>query len=270
MQRIEKRTLVFLLVAPVALLVAFFLFKRQEPVTAHHKRELELAKKWRELAYEEIWEGPEFLQKVKEIKALTNCPVSQVQLSGLYESIYNLLIAFKTGSYEDYRKFRTPVAARLNLDLLEGERESLSKKLTPGKRLPKDPEKFFKFYVSRLNEGKGFTNYWLGVALVDASVVFEESRSHATNGLWAFADHHEKLGLWRPNPHFLFDITPENVLERNGNLLFATVSMVIKHASPDPPYLMHIRYFWEDREQKWIPWEYVSAYSRPHNWRLIW
>jgi hypothetical protein len=43
MQRIEKRTLVFLLVAPVALLVAFFLFKRQEPVTAHHKRELELA-----------------------------------------------------------------------------------------------------------------------------------------------------------------------------------------------------------------------------------
>jgi hypothetical protein len=261
--------MVFFSAVVTVLFVSLLLFRRQEPADAYLKRQWQLEKKWRELAYTEIREGDEFARELKGIRFTTNCAVSDVQLSGLHEAIYNLAVCFKTGSYEAYRRFRTPVPARLNPVLLNLRRQAESARLRPGEKLPEDPEEFIKLYISRWNGGKGFTNCWLGVATSEASVIVEQVSS-TTNGLMAFADRFENMGTFRPNPQFLFDVTPEKVLERDGKLTCATASMVIKHASPDPPYLEHIRWFWDEKGQVWIPWEFVSAYSGSRTWRLIW
>jgi len=80
----------------------------------------------------------------------------------------------------------------------------------------------------------------------------------------------ENDGFVRPMHFFVFDHDEKNVLSEEGKLISATVSMVIKHNPPDPPYRIFMRYFWDGKYNCWVPSEYVASFSATKKWNLIW
>lgn len=230
----------------------------------------EVASKWAALHYAPIDNSDSFKERIDLIPIESNFSLSGPQRGVLKQSVYNALRAFHEGTYEAYREFRTPVQARFNLDLIKAEKEYFGKYLKrPGEAIPADPEAFFRILWERSSGGDSWSNSWQGLS-------FESVKINVTNstaipmGLFAYAQTRDNIGVFRPNPNFIFERTPESILKDHGNLIFATVYLVIKHQEPDPPYGKYLRYYWDEVSGKWLPWEYVSVFLKKREHEILW
>ncbi len=230
-----------------------------------------VASKWASLKYDEISSGSDFLEKIKLIPIQNVEKIQSVQKDQLYQSIYDLLNAFHDGTYEAYRKFRTPIPASFNSEILALDKDYIDKNLKkPGEILPNDSESIFKILWERINDGRpiSLTNIWNGVNL-DQAYVRVDTSTNLPLDLFTYARNNDNIGAVHPKPSFTFDVTPASIL-KTGKLTYATISLVIKHTVNDPNYAMYIRYYWDEKSSKWIPWDYVSAFSNRRDCEILW
>lgn len=230
----------------------------------------DVASKWEALRYEPIEDSPSFRARVEQIPVEANFELTSAQKSALQESAYDALMAFHKGTYEAYRRFRTPIPARFNSELIQAEREYFEKYLKrPNELLPGDDEAFFKLLWERSSGGGGWSNVWEGVS-IEAAKIWVRRTNTLPLGLFKMAKTDDNIGVFRPNPNFEFERTPDSILKTDGSLTYATIYIVVKHAPPDPPYGKHFRYYWDEHSSHWLPWEYVSAYLRKREHEILW
>jgi hypothetical protein len=261
--------LVFFL-APICLIVSLAILKTRPHTPPASPPYPDVASKWEALRYEPIEDSPSFRERAEQIPIEADFELTPAEKSALLESAYDALMAFRTGTYETYRKFRTPIPARFNSDLILAEREYFAKYLKkPSEVLPSDDEAFFKLLWERSSGGGGWSNVWEGVS-IEASKIWVRRTSALPPGLLSFAQTNDNIGVFRQNPNFAFERTPDSILKTDRRLTFATIYIVVKHAPPDPPYGKHIRYYWDGHSSHWTPWEYVSAYLRKREHEILW
>jgi len=270
----NKRFFLVILTVPTLVLIGLVLHRHSHPAVNSSNFDSAAVQIWEGLAFQNIKATPTFENQVKKIPLLLNCKISDAQRSDFYVSLYNAFIGLNDGSYESYRRFRTPTPAKLNPGFFnEANREKLingAKALMhQGEQVPSDFEEYVRVMTARMNEGRGLTNYWVGVCLTNVSIVIEEN-TNLPPDLLTVATKKENAGLFRPIHFFVIDHDEKKVLSEDGKIISATLSAIISHNPPDPPYRVFIRYFWDDKYACWVPSEYVASLSAQRKWALIW
>ena len=269
-----KQFSIVFFVAPILVLIGFILFRHGHPSANHSNYNSSAVQIWEQLAFQNITSTAAFESQVKSIPLTLHCKISDEQRNDFFVSLYNAFIGLNDGSYQSYRRFRTPTPAILNPGFFnEANREKLiagaKTLLRPGEQVPNDFEEYVQVMTARMNEGHGLTNYWVGVCLTNVSIVVEES-TNLPPDLFREAGKMENAGMFRPMHFFVLNHDEKDVLSEDGKLVFATISMVVNHSPPDPPFRVFIRYFWDSKYTCWVPAEYVSSLSAQRKWALIW
>jgi hypothetical protein len=270
METSKRRLILFVPLTIVLLSWSYWLFSRHPSVASHYHREQRILKSWRQQEFTGISRDPDFRIAVREIPLSANFAPNPATVDKLYDAVYNLFLAYHEGEYHAYRAFRTPAPASFNRKVLDFERAQLADQLYPGRQLPDDAEDVFELIFTHWNNGRGITNLWHGVAFGTCSLTLERSLTLPATNLWLWAQLQENVGVFAPGAHFEFQRTPQDVLESTGELIHATLGVVMERAQPDPPFRSWIRFFWDDASGEWIPWEYVDSLAGRKDRYVIW
>ena len=212
-----------------------------------------------ELHFVPINEGADFRQQLNQIKVIDNAKVGSTRAEDLKDSLYDLIMAFHLGTYEAYRKFRTPIQADFNEKIVDYHKSILERFYKkPGEALPDEPEAIVRLIWERDFGGNAFSNYWEQIATESASITYDEVQAMSAD-LEDVAAGQINLGLFKIPSTFSFTNTPENILKANGKIFLATVYFVFKPTPPDPPTPFRIRYYWDPTTSQWLPWQMVSS-----------
>ena len=212
-----------------------------------------------DLKFVSVETGDGFRQTLNQIRVMDMARVSPAQDEALKNSLYDLAMAFHVGTYDAYRKFRTPTEANFNERVVNYHRTILEKFYRkPGETIPDEPEAIVRLIWERDFSGNAFSNYWEQIAMEDASITYEEAEKMPAD-LQDVAAGKINLGLFEIPSTFTFSRNPETILKENGKILFATVYFVFKPEAPDPPTPFRIRYYWDATLSKWLPWQMVSS-----------
>ena len=206
-----------------------------------------------------VEEGDAFRQELNQIKVIDMVKVNPSQAEALKDSLHDLTMAFHAGTYDAYRKFRTPIEASFNEKIVSYHKTILEKFYKkPGEIIPDEPEAIMRLIWERDFGGNAFSNYWQQITMENASITYEELGKMPAD-LQDIAAGQINLGLFEIPSTFTFAKTPEILLKENGKVLFATAYFVFRPAPPDPPTPFRIRYYWDVASGKWLPWQMVSS-----------
>lgn len=212
-----------------------------------------------DLKFIRVSEGDDFRRDLSRIKILDDGSSDPGQVEALRGALYDLAMAFHTGTYDAYRKYRTPVEATYNKKVLDYHKTILEKFYkAPGETLPDEAESVMRLIWERDFGGNAFSNYWEQISLEDATITIQQLQTMPAN-LLDVAAGQINLGLFEIPSTFSFVQTPEMLLAQKGKLTFATVYFVFKPSPPDPPTPLRIRYYWEGTSGKWLPLQMVSS-----------
>lgn len=228
---------------------------------------------WASQVYMPISRNTEFQSKIEALSIKHACDISAAQEAGIHQSVYNLLMAFNSDSYQDYRTFRTPIPADFNLDQIAIEKQFCKEDWKNANHdVPDDAEGIFKRfwevqylnkYVPNPNVIKDSTigqPLFRGIALEtnDTAITIEEITG-SLKGLKEYIDLHKHAGAAIYPSSFNFEHSPQSILKQKQKLKIATVECLIQYAKPEPPSPICVRFYWDDDNQVWLPCEFALA-----------
>jgi hypothetical protein len=255
----SKKLIFFLLAFPVCAALAIILIKhRQDPYRSaqvpYGLPSPDIHRAWAHQNFTTIDGSPAFHSQLK--KALTKKPAGQLtslQEQELENSVELFVMAYHSGLYSDYLRFRTPVTATLDQAKVQSDKEWLAK--VAGRPLQDQEVQPFMWEIKH-----GTNEYWKGISLDSATINVEET-AQMPEDLTKHALSIYHWGAMTIQPSFKFEKEPQQLLKDDGKLTFATASFVVMPTSPDPPALVHIRLYWTPPDQKWLPWELVISHN---------
>lgn len=268
--KISVKGLILFLCIPTLILVLAEL--RKHSISSVDYNKYPVVMEWESLGFQKIEQSSAFFKMVQNTELSTNS-LSEIQRINLFESVYNMMIGLNDGSYDKYRQFRTPTPSQLNPLLFnEKNRQMLingaKALMAPGETVPDDFEKYVRVMTTRMNDGRGLTNYWIGVCLTNAFITIDE-RTNLAPDLMLDVRKAARVGLTRPPLFFIPNRNAGDILSENKKLIYATITMVVTHTQPDPPFRVYVRFFWDDKYSSWVPLEYVSAFSPEQKWSMV-
>lgn|SRR5579885_1236814 len=215
------------------------------------------------LSFETVDDSARFRADIEALPVIRGNLITSAQSVALKDSVYNLMMAFHEGTYESYRKFRTPIKADFNPKAIIYHSKLLKALyLRPGEELPVDAEELDKMFWQRNYGGNAFSNYWESICITN--ILIEIDRTNVMPpSLFRYAQEQDwNEGLREVLPTFTFQRNPDIILKQDGSLLFATLTIDVKPAPPDPIYPVYIRYYWDTKSDQWLPWEMTSGNSQ--------
>jgi len=249
--------------------------------------------------------GPELLAKWRSepfssidptggvLDAISNQAQAQISHSGwtveqrneLADSIRRMLLAFSTGNYEDYQRFRFPIKDGRFVDARITQMYNGLQKSDPNfsnyaldKGAPEFPWKTFEhFWVfSGITTNVFCSKCWKGVSLQSLKVrVF--ARTETPPALNDVIGHDENVGVNWWNPTFEFDPDITQLIHANKFVDAAVVSVLItmepvskgqgksfgvtEESKATPVYCL---FYWVPAKHVWLPSAFGGAYSGSH------
>jgi len=260
----RRKLLLFLFLSPVCFAVAILLLVR--PQKTEHDASISQIVKWATLKYEPISAEVGFKDKIDRLRITQTAKLSAVQESLLRQQTYDAVMAYYGDSYEAYRKFRTPIPPKaFNMKQIEYQKKSCKEDWrNPGKDVPDDPEgihkkfwevDFLNKYVDPATEVKNSTigkHLFEGINFENSGITVEEVKK--TPG--ALSDslmNKYQIGAFTPYPSFVFENTPETILEERGVLTMATVVLQLELPKPEPACPFYCRFYWDESNNSWLP-----------------
>ena len=262
-----NRLLVLLLITPFILAVAIFIRRSAHPPgqrpTVGELRSGNLIKDWAAADFTPIEMDKNLSQKVTQIELRNEHLLNQRQRLQLEETIQNYVMAYNVGSFDSFRRFRTPTA---HFKLVPSASDYLKQDLlNSGMNVPADEESLFKAYWDRYISNK-WEHFWTGIALTNCFVDVETTQTNMPP-LRDYIFEHQNVGMASVGPLVIFDITPELLLRKDGAVLYATTSLLLKNNDVTCP--VYCRFYWVEEYSKWLPIEQAAAYSGPRKKTLI-
>ena len=262
MDKSPSSKLLFLFLAiPVCIALVIILHKRrQDPYKANQTRyglpSPDIHREWAHRKFTDIKNDPSFLAELKKTPIVIkepSSPLTSIQREQLEESLRLFILAYHSGDYEEYLHFRTPVPAKCDEAKNRSDKEWLAMVM---KRDIEDKD------VNKLmwEVRHGTNEYWKGISLETASIMVQQALD-VPEDLTKYALSVYHWGSMTIQPSFNFDRQPQDILKNEQKLTYATGSFVILPVLPDPPALVHIRFYWESTAQKWLPWQLVISHN---------
>jgi len=189
------------------------------------------------------------------------CSLSREQIKEIQGSVYNLIFAFNEGSYEAYRRFRTPIAEyQINPQKTTYNKSLLERfYVKSGESIPSQPEEIEKMLWARNFGGNAYSNYFVAVSTNTSSIKVEKL-GQLPKDLTDLIQSEKNAGIVYLAPTYIFNRKPETILAGAQPLYVATVSALISRAEPDPPSKIFCRLYWDDLTSKWLPSELASTF----------
>jgi hypothetical protein len=251
----QKRLTVFLILLPGLLIGIILMLKTQQYLGSQRQiipEDKEVLRRWEALLMTPVENSPSFSNSLMAIPRTVNVALSEREEAQLTGQLFSLIMAHFIGDYETFRKFRTPVEARMEPTRIGYLKEMLKGSfLQRGEPVPDDLEAVYRLYFERRNSGKGYTNYWKGVALSN-SFITVEAYSSAPPSITEVIAQTPNVGVITTTPAFIFENTPADILREYGTLKCATVYLVVEHARPDPVFPVCYRLYWDPKTSKWL------------------
>jgi hypothetical protein len=225
---------------------------------------------WAKHTFTPINQSGGFRKKVFGLPIRSEESLTPQQQEALHQAAYDMTMAFYLGTYEAYRKFRTPTEPK---GLTEGRIEIMvryckSDWKNPDHTIPDDPEGAFrKFWeVVFLNKyvnvpvvnstiGKPF---WDAVALdgSEIDVTRYEAMPPALNQAFK-----EAVGYTVYPVSFVFTNAPEDILQQSGKLVCAVVKLLAEHPKAEPRFPVYCRYYWDESCGMWLPMHFATPFN---------
>lgn len=261
----RNRLLAAFLVAPILMIILMVVVKREK------RRELpsstitsdqypRVVAEWRSRPFVPIVPGEDLSRLVAGMSIYPRIVLEPPVERRLREAIHDLIAAYKIGTLEAYRKFRTPVPATIDQKSLALMKDYITfVEHSSQKTLPDNPETIFSRYFEVLNGGQGIKEMWKGISTEETEIVVEEVRKMPTPLAFA-AMAKTNAGASCVNPTFRFVRGLPEILSQSGSARIATVSFLIANAEPDPPYRVLCRFYWEAQSDHWLPTEFCFSF----------
>jgi hypothetical protein len=211
--------------------------------------------RWAAHRFVAIVDNPDFDRIVDTLPLAAPATVDEACRAAARESVRAFFKGYATGSYDDYRKFRTPAGSyaispsveqwlRMNLVRYAG---------VKAEDLPADPEQLFRYCWDKdIWSGKA---YFESVApeSIRAEIAFAGNRPARLNFAETMPDV-STVGHINYKPFFVFPDQPRyEDLAASKPLLLLTIASIVDVRDPDFPMPVLFRYYWSDAESKWLP-----------------
>ena len=182
---------------------------------------------------------------------------TELQEQKLRESIRTLLLAYHSGTFDAFRRFRTPLQ---DFKMTPGVHDFLSREHKP---LPDEPREHLKIYWQTENAGN--YSFFKGASFrtAQADIV---ARTSLIEDLGFQVQKNENAGLISAGASVEFDETPAKILSQTGCIYYATVAILVKPV--DQPYPVWCRFYWSGKHSAWLPLELAAAYSGPRQFTI--
>jgi hypothetical protein len=212
-----------------------------------------IAAEWQEKKYVPIELGTSISNLVSKMFIYKTTSIAIKQEQALREAVILMITAFHSGDYEDYRRFRTPRPAKINREKWNGaiaprlayyEQQSLT--------VPAAPEDALRYDYGMRFGGLGMTNFWVGLCKEETEIIIQWTKQDLTP-IPQIAMGKKNAGVACPQPTFLFDRSPMDIVKDKGSVTVATVSILIQHSAPDPCFPYICRFYWDEDSACWIP-----------------
>lgn len=274
---LNKKVVISLFVLPLILFVLVIVFSKPQKTWVQEGRLSTPAgltlSNWASSTFISLTNTQEINQQIGHLAiSATNITLSPVQIEQLQTTTYNFLMAYHMGDFESYAKFRFPVTNGAFIPQMTRWYLSRLEQAAPGK-YPNlsinDPESVLRTWWNYSDAG-GSENCTRCVHEVsfDNAKVYVEQVTELPKSLDYYVTSFPNVGYMSRNPSFAFDPSPKTLLEKDGKITIAVVSLIF-HFSSDPPYPLYCRYYWVDHYQKWLPMELDCAYSDIKKWYYI-
>jgi hypothetical protein len=233
-----------------------------------------------EASLEAKWRSNNFLSLTNNRAALSNTvslrlskqldkAIDQTQRNALSKTITQMLLAYSSGSVEDWMKFRFPIYDRdsgilLNLQSIGWKRDRLVDNgfpLVTNSDLIVDclevSKQFFRLAEGWTNSaGKKMylTKGWLGFSPESLTVIPQELHSSMFS-LQDFLLKDGNLNLQHVVPLVVYD--KDAILKHDKKVEYAAVHFVVKSEGQNEAFPVYIAFFWHPRYQQWLPDEMI-------------
>lgn len=292
------------IVAGLALLGAFAISKysqREREVFVKEKRirAHQIIEAWEKQDYLAIDSSPHFRESMFAKLTVKNREGIDGELElmtdALKESVYLFLIAFSEGSYEAFRRFRTPVAHVITEDTQSMMRQSLTSNIplqvflpptnsAPGERksirqvmktasqlglsIPESAsaDELDRLCFSLVSQGTAFRGHITSICLDRSELRIDFSDKPISPLQQSLGDFEEELGTTIWGSGYAPVVTADEILSRSGRIIYATCRLLVRPISSDWPRPIFLTIFWNEAEKKWVPWELgcASVYSKSY------
>lgn len=295
--RLAVRNYIFGICIITTLLLGCLIVARrlqQQSVAGNKARaRMELTNYWQACHFERI--AKEHIEALlDQVPVLKRTELSPLQEKELHQTLVATFMAFTAGSYETYQQFLRPVPSSINPARLELIRKAMSglpvtlpestfqlppelrgKKIPPNRppknpiAVPSDSEEVVKLHFSRATDGTSFRGWWESLCVTQSLVmiesskvapkrfskaVMEDARDYGTN-YWGIAD-------FSLMPIYTYSMSAQDTLAADGAITFASTRWLISLKKPDPTTPFLVRYYWNSKFQKWVPWELLMGNER--------
>jgi hypothetical protein len=233
---------------------------------------------WASASFSQIVPGEPLKQQVAAFQLMTNdSALSLEQEAKLRQSTYNLIMAFNTGDYEHYRKFRRPVPhGEWNKGLYKFRRTSLQKFWLKSRDVAElDEETVDRKFFEYLALTRGYTSdgvhvlakgaesgkadqqemgFLTGLSIENCTLSVE-MRTNLPPAIDLIATKNENDGYFSAKPSFDFDISPQKALKLQTAVIFATVRLLVQ-SKRDKPMPLFYRLYWVEDYGEWLSYEH--------------
>jgi hypothetical protein len=250
----------------------------------------EIMSKWETLPYVAISNTPAFADAIRQFPVTYDGGLTQLQTNTLPDALFRFVMAYHVGSYDAFRRFRTPPGAPVKFSPAKIKyiaRGWMNQNGTGSTPLSSN-EEMYRWFV-RHHGGAAFyrgyywrefyLGYWQGLCVdagqVDAAVMDGVSFKGKTNlfGIHAqtvtnlppdwdggFLLHNSiNLGVSHGAGFFDFERSPETTLKEEKQLTVATVNWLVKPRKPDPPFPVFLRLYWDSTSTNWLPMDMAAG-----------
>jgi hypothetical protein len=222
---------------------------------------------WSKESYTPIDESSELRDQILNLPIVQKTEVAgEVQVEKIRLAAYDLVMAFYGDTYEAFLKCRTPIAAKnFNLEAIEAQSLSLSTDWrNHDKTVPRNPDQVHRRYweVVFLNKhvdpGTEILNstvgqhLFKGICFPKSRIVIEETRAPLVS-IVDYIAQQGSAGAFTPYSSFVFERTPESILEQDKTLKFAVVTLLLEFPKPEPACPLYCRYYWDQASLTWLP-----------------
>ncbi|MBX3734942.1 MAG: hypothetical protein KF791_20390 [Verrucomicrobiae bacterium] len=233
-------------------------FNREKRTRAH-----QIIENWEKEEYVNIDSSPQFQELLfarLTVQAGEDVPSDPGMMSdSLKRALISFLVAFNDGTYEAFRRFRTPVRHIISEETQSLMRQSLESDVpiqvflpptnaAPGERrsirrvlktaselelsVPErvDADELDRLCFTLVSQGTLFRGYITGVCLNRSELRIDSSRELISPIQQVLAKFPEELGTTLWGSGYTPVVTPDQILSRSGRIIYATCQLLIRPA----------------------------------------
>ncbi len=226
--------------------------------SGHYEVNPHFTDQWKSAIYTAITDDGSFKNRIRETRIKSAGRLGEIKREGLFEIMFNFLIAYHSDQFKDFRRFRFSLSKGNYTEILQ----SLNLQIPQPESHPQlGPEDTLKAYWDNVDAPQRQENKatWASVSLADSTIAVQK-RTVIPDSLTDYSTRRPNNGVVEPRPVFIPSPSPNDLINRQGYVECAILFAVVKcgNEAVEPCYL---RVYWEPQSQTWVPWEIVFSMS---------